>query len=163
MGQLPVSRSVAEGIFRRLSGFRGYPHNPTGEGYFIDAFQCACVSVAHAEAVIASFDELMPTVKEIRDTAANLKPRFLPPSPSQREEWEKQYGPPDPGFYDQVMKQAATPQKSRDAELWSKLREKFPTAGRKKNDWPSWRVLAAAARELGYDDYARAWEKSAGA
>ena len=41
----------------------------------------------------------------------------------------------------------------RDVELWRKLRERFGGSGK----WPDWKILAQAARELGYEDYARAW------
>lgn len=42
----------------------------------------------------------------------------------------------------------------RHTELWRKLREKFNAHDGK---WPPWSVLAEAAWELGYEDYARAW------
>lgn len=45
----------------------------------------------------------------------------------------------------------------RDDDLWAKLSAKFPE--RKNREWPSWEDLAEAARELGYEDYARAWER----
>ena len=151
-----VSRQVAEALFRQLSGFRGYPVKGPGETYFIDAFQLACVSVDHARAVIATFDEVMPTIKEIRETALNLKPKFAPPYLSVREQWERDYGPPRPFPVD--IKNPVG--ERRVDELWRKLREKFPDCAHSRKPWPSWIVLAKAARELGYEDFARAWENS---
>ena len=47
---------VAKTLFQALSGFRGYPKAGPGEDHFVEAFQSAVISVAHARAVIASFD-----------------------------------------------------------------------------------------------------------
>ena len=146
-----VSRAFAEALFRQLSGFQGYPAKGPGEEYFIDAFQMACISIEHAEAVIAAFDGTMPTIREIRETANNLKPKFLPSLESDRARWERECGPPKP--FDQTI---ALPKERRDDEIWRKLRDKYPRAQR----WPSWAQLAKDARELGYEDYARAWENS---
>lgn len=156
MSEPQVTRVVAAVTLRQLSGFVGYPKAGPGEEYFIDAFQMACISVDHARAVIAAFDEHMPTLKEIRETALNLKPKFEPPSESQRAQWEREYGKPQ--AFD--MSVANRPAVRRDDELWRKLREKFPECGRHRKDWPSWTTLAKAARELGFEDYARAWENS---
>lgn len=90
-----VDFSVAKALFQALSGFRGYPKPGAGEDHFVEAFQSSVVSVAHARAVIASFDGLMPTVREIRDSAFALRPQFEI-SVDQRKAWEAQYGSPDP-------------------------------------------------------------------
>jgi hypothetical protein len=90
-----VDFSVAKALFQALSGFRGYPKPGPGEDHFVEAFQSSVVSVAHARAVIASFDGVMPTVREIRDSAFALRPQFEI-SVDQRKEWESKYGPPDP-------------------------------------------------------------------
>ena len=149
-----VSREVAEALFRKLSGFRGYPAAGPGEQFFIDTFQMACISVAHAQAVIEVFDETMPTKREIRDAAFNLRPKFERPSPALKEQWERESGPPQP--FDVTVPKV----ERRVDELWRLLRHKFPGCGRPGKPWPSWMVLAKAARELGYEDYARAWENS---
>ena len=90
-----VDFSVAKALFQALSGFRGYPKPGPGEDHFVEAFQASVVSVAHARAVLASFDGVMPTVREIRDSAFNLRPQFET-TVDQRKEWETKYGPPDP-------------------------------------------------------------------
>jgi hypothetical protein len=96
-----VDFSVVKALFQSLSGFRGYPKPGPGEDHFVEAFQSSVVSVAHARAVIASFDGDMPTVREIRDSAFNLRPQFET-TVDQRKEWETKYGKPDPGFSDRV-------------------------------------------------------------
>lgn len=71
-----------------------------------------------------------------------------------REEWEaagRTAEPPD------LIAPLKPFEKRRNDELWQKLRQKFPDS--KRGEWPSWEVLAQAARELGYEDYARAWER----
>jgi len=75
-----------------LSGFDGYPTSELGEKRFAREFQNVCVSVDHLRALLAYFDTHFPTVREIRDTAENIKDRFLPKQ-DLRAEWEKQYGP----------------------------------------------------------------------
>ena len=68
---------VAKALFQALSGFRGYPKAGPGEDHFVEAFQSSVVSVAHARAVVASFDGLMPTIRRsnfsIRDRVMRFK------------------------------------------------------------------------------------------
>jgi hypothetical protein len=90
-----VDFSVAKALFQALSGFKGYPRPGLGEDYFVEAFQASVVSVAHARAVLASFDGVMPTIREIKDSAFNLRPKFEN-TVDQLKEWEAKYGPPDP-------------------------------------------------------------------
>lgn len=77
-----------------LSGFQGYPRNDdAGQRRFALAFQENCISVGHVRGVLKSFDEKFPTVRQIADVAANLRPQFEPEI-NQRAEWEKLYGKP---------------------------------------------------------------------
>src|ERR1017187_7085305 len=85
---------VAQALFEQLSGFRGFPKPGLGKDRFIQVFQQSVISVDHARAVIATFDDQMPTLREIRDTAYTLRSKFEPPI-DQRGQWEKEYGPPD--------------------------------------------------------------------
>jgi hypothetical protein len=102
-----VDFSVAKALFQALSGFRGYPKPGPGQDHFVEAFQSSVVSVAHARAVIASFDGVMPTVREIRDSAFNLRPQFET-TVDQRKEWEAKYGPPDTAFSRRIRQMAGT-------------------------------------------------------
>ena len=70
--------------------------------HFVEAFQSSVVSVAHARAVISSFDGAMPTIREIKDLAFNLRAKFET-TVDQRKEWEAKYGPPDPMWSDRFM------------------------------------------------------------
>jgi len=130
-----VDFSVAKALFQALSGFRGYPKPGTGEDHFVEAFQTSVVSVAHARAVIASFDGDMPTIREIKDAAFNLRPQFET-TVDQRKEWEALYGPPDPvwsaGLVDRLAGRSPTldPQarkrqhgEDRNAMLWQAIRD----------------------------------------
>lgn len=92
-----VDFSVAKALFQSLSGFRGYPKPGAGEDHFVEAFQGSVISVAHARAVIASFDGEMPTIREIKDQAFTLRSQFET-TVDKRKEWEAKYGPPDPAW-----------------------------------------------------------------
>jgi hypothetical protein len=78
-----------------LSGYRGYPPTESGERRFAFALQENCISVGHARAVLQSFDEVFPTVRQIHDAAFGIRPQFEP-ADDQRREWERQYGKPVP-------------------------------------------------------------------
>ena len=55
------------------------------------------------------------------------------------------------------MKPPGWPER-RDDELWRKIRQRV--ADPKNLRMMSWGQLAKIARELGYEDYAKAWERS---
>jgi hypothetical protein len=76
-----------------LSGYRGYPNTESGEKRFAMALQSNALSVDHARAILESFDEAFPTVKQINDTAWNLRPKFETPDATKKE-WERIYGKP---------------------------------------------------------------------
>jgi hypothetical protein len=78
-----------------LAGYRGYPPTEAGEKRFAAAFQENCVSVGHVRAVLKSFEEQFPTVRQIHDVALNLRPQFEPQQDA-REEWKRDYGKPEP-------------------------------------------------------------------
>ena len=130
-----VDFSVAKALFQALSGFKGYPRPGIGEDHFVEAFQASVVSVAHARAVLASFDGDMPTIREIKDSAFNLRPKFEN-TVDQLKEWESKYGPPDPMWsaklVDRLKGGSATldPQarkqqhaEERNAMLWQAIRD----------------------------------------
>jgi len=96
MSAFAVQEETALGLIRfHLSGFRGYPPSEIGEKVFARAVSEQTISVKHAEAVLKQFDERFPTLREIIDTAQNLKPEFEHlESPQQA--WEREYGKPVP-------------------------------------------------------------------
>lgn len=91
-------------IKQYLAGLRGY--NPMAEAVdlLMRTVQAACVSVSHAEAVLSSFDDQCPTPREIKEVALNLREHFLPPKPSQVEQWRKEYGSPDEAWSESMVK-----------------------------------------------------------
>jgi len=99
----PITVEVAAPLVRRyLAGLRGYPVRAEGESLLVRTVQECCVSVQHAESVLAVFDHECPTPREIKDAAYNTRERYLPKGPSQREQWEQEYGPPDTAYTDKM-------------------------------------------------------------
>lgn len=106
-----VQRDVARPLLRQLSGFRGYPKairlaegglDTQGEDRFVDCLCEISLSVEHALAIVESFDGEFPTIRELRDTALNLRPKFEAKI-DQRKQWEAEYGKPDPGFSARIL------------------------------------------------------------
>lgn len=156
--EFAVARSVCAALLRELSGFRGYPRE--GEDRFIDVLQQISISVDHARAVVYSFEENFPTIREMRDVAMNLQPKFKPPE-DMRAKWEAQYGKPQPvNVTDEALniRQALNLHELPDAELWRKINKRV--GDQKTVQRMSWVALAALAREFGYPEYAEAWERS---
>src|ERR1035441_3683180 len=92
----PVQQAVARGLIQfHLAGFRGYPPSEMGENVFARGLQECTVSVDHATAVVKSFQERFPTLREVVDTANNLRAKFEPQE-SQKAQWEREYGKPVP-------------------------------------------------------------------
>lgn len=81
-------------------------------------------------------------------------------------EWKKQYGPSKPADlgrgkcldcgrdWKEILKTSG----ERNRLMWAQLREHFGIKAN-KGKWPQWRDMAPVARKLGYEDYARAWER----
>ncbi len=96
MKEPAVNLDIAEMFLTRyLEGFRNFPRTPGGVRRFAEAVQEVSVSVEHLEAILKTFDEDFPTVRQINDVATNLKPRFEVQADS-RAELERKYGKPEP-------------------------------------------------------------------
>ncbi len=102
-----------------------------------------------------------PTDVELLATAKAIKAKRIWDAESERHihaEWRRQYGPPTKFDWQteaaKILPQARKAQE-RQRKMWEQLRERFDS-----NNWPDWTALAVAARELGYHDFADAWEKS---
>lgn len=89
-----------------LAALRFYSAEPAAEAQLARTIQAACVSLTHADYVLASFDHDCPTPGQIKDLARDTRDRFLPKKPSQVEQWEKEYGPPDTSFKNELLKKA---------------------------------------------------------
>jgi len=90
-------------VLKYLAGLRGFNPQKESQGLFVRTIQDACVSVSHAEYVLSQFDDICPTPREIKDVAFTSRERFLPQGPSQKEQWEKQYGPPDKSITEKIQ------------------------------------------------------------
>ena len=87
-----------------LGNLRGFRKAPVGDGFnrFAEVL-CECsISVEHAMAVVETFDYEFPTLRDIRDAAHNLRPKFEP-KVDQKAEWDRQYGKPDPDWSRRMM------------------------------------------------------------
>lgn len=145
-----LQREVARPLLRQLSGFKGYPRGE-GESRFIDALCEISLSVEHAIAIVESFDAEFPTIREMRDTALNLRPKYEP-KVNEREKWEREYGKPDTGFSSRILDSAmgATSMdpesrrrhhvEERRGMLWQAIRDSLyysegPGSGRPSDFW----------------------------
>jgi hypothetical protein len=97
-------------IQKRLGGLRGYLDKPEAIALLVEALQSVAVSVSHADEILSHFDDECPTPREIKDVGFNTRDRFLPPKPPQREQWEKEYGPPQPVWSESFIRAAAKAQ-----------------------------------------------------
>lgn len=70
-----------------------------------------------------------------------------------RKDWQRQYGPAAPFDWKQIDQEKVKRTKARERALLAAIKQKYPGE-------LSWQQMAAAARELGYDDYAKAWERA---
>jgi hypothetical protein len=156
MSEFAVQQEVALGLIQfHLSGFRAYPPSEAGEKVFARGLQECCVSVAHAEAVLKSFDQSFPTLKELFDTAHNLREKFLPPEEPLKQRWEREYGKPVHFDIDmegiclccnrpwsEILSAHAV-----DQEMWRRIKERLGC-----NDFSevSWAKVYRAKQELGY-------------
>lgn len=100
-----VQPTVARGLLRSLAGFRGYPRGE-GETRFVDVLCEISLSVEHAAAILLCFDGEFPTIRELRDAALNLRPKYER-KPDQRAEWEAKYGKPDVAWSEKISQEAA--------------------------------------------------------
>jgi len=92
-----VQPTVGRGLLRTLSGFKNYPRGD-GESRFVDALCEISLSVEHAASTLLCFDGEFPTIREMREAALNLRPKFEAKAVDQKKEWEAKYGKPDPGW-----------------------------------------------------------------
>jgi len=105
-----------------LSGLRGYNNMPQAEMLLVRALQSVAVSVSHADAILTTFDDQCPTPREIKDVAFNTHDKFLPPQPSQTEQWEKEYGKPDAAWSQKLVQAAVKSPAERKRQFEADIR-----------------------------------------
>ncbi len=121
-----------------------------GQRTFIERLVGACLETS----------KFCPTVADVVTVANDLREgdrRKEEATRNQVSEWRKEYGEPKP-FSAIKLNEVGGENRRRD-EMYRKIK-----AHLRINDgkWPDWQTMAAAARELGYEDYAKAWEGSVG-
>jgi hypothetical protein len=108
-----------------LGNLRGFRKAPVGDGFnrFAEVL-CECsISVEHAMAIVETFDYEFPTLRDIRDAAHNLRPRF-DAKVDKKKEWEAKYGKPDPAFLRRITgATGANYVQERRAILWQSIRD----------------------------------------
>jgi hypothetical protein len=73
--------------------------------------------------------------------------------PDVTKQWKQQYGEPKPFDWTALDMGRVKRVKDREREMFRAIKAKYPGE-------LSWQAMAAAARELGYADYADAWERA---
>jgi hypothetical protein len=151
----PVQQAVARGLIQfHLAGFRGYPPSEMGENVFARGLQECTVSVDHATAVVKSFQERFPTLREVVDTANGLRAQFEPQE-SQKAKWEREYGKPVP--FDSSMEGTCLccgrpwaeilSARAVQDEMWRRIKAQLGVKDFAETSWPA---VYKAKRELGY-------------
>ena len=72
--------------------------------------------------------------------------------PNKEAEWKLQYGAAKPFDWTVIDKEHVKHVRDREAKLIAAIKAKYPGE-------IGWSGMAQAARELGYEDYAKAWER----
>lgn len=141
-------------VARHLSRTKNYPREAAGVEGLADALLKASVRTQVPMRTIvercAETSSWCPTDRDLLTVACDIRDQDrarTEGSKSQYAQWEREYGKPQP-----FPMQLPAKRVRRNDALWAALRKQFPAG------WPDWRTLAAAARKLGYEDYARAWE-----
>ena len=151
----------------RFQRCKNYPRDEEGILALANGLEAASrhtgITMADIVERCATSSDLCPTDYDLLTVAKEIKIQRAAAEEATRDrhaEWKKQYGPPQP--YDwqseaaKIMP-AASRSNERQRKMWAALRDRFDS-----KHWPDWHTLAKAARELGYEDYATAWEKSGG-
>ena len=147
-----------------------YPKNPSGVAALAEGLTRASQETAIACADIvkrcAEISIYCPTDCDLLNVAHDIaaqrqQEREDEQLRTQEKRWLEECGPPQDFIKDAAEVLAHGKQiHNREAELWAKLRERFPAPTKGPNRWPNWDVLARAAHELGYDDFANEWWRS---
>jgi hypothetical protein len=149
-----VARALAEMYVQQLSGLKDYPPYAAGADRLANELVACAVSVEHAKAVVEYFDDVCPTPRELRDVAANLREKYAPPEPPERERWEREYGPPRPVPVPILADPGASAEA--DRTMWARIRHKLNVSDLAKVTWAQ---VYQAKRDLGYQlaEFERSW------
>jgi hypothetical protein len=134
----PVSKEVALSlVMEHWSCFAGFASLlPEGRGKLATVLREVSVSVDHARAVAASFDDHYPTPSEIWARAEAKRDGFLP-NPNRDEEWRKQGLTRDPVFGPELLGKMGQPDRY-DQLRWQGIRAALAAVGDRKCDQKFW-------------------------
>jgi hypothetical protein len=144
----------------RLSRTKNYPKEPAGLVFLAEGLLYAAretnTSPQQIVMVCAATSEWCPTDADlmtighqIRDEQRRAQEAL---KPSQAQQWRKEYGEPVAFDWKALDMDRVKRVKAREKEMLDKIKAKYPKD-------ISWAGMITAARELGYPDYADAWER----
>ena len=144
----------------RLSRTKNYPKDDDGLTFLAEGLMRAAADTgANPDQIVmvcATTSEWCPTDhdlvtigRQIRDEQKRAQEAL---EPSVESQWRKKYGPPTPYDWKALDMPKVCAVKSREKKMLDQIKAKYPGQ-------LTWAAMIAAARELGYEDYAAAWEK----
>jgi hypothetical protein len=146
-------------IIARLSRTKNYPRDEDGLTFLAEGLiRAAAETGANPQQIVmvcATTSEWCPTdadlmniAKQIRDEQKRAQEAL---EPSVESQWRAKYGPAKPFDWKALDTEKIKQVKARENEMLRKIKAKYP-------EELSWAGMITAARELGYEDYAKAWE-----
>jgi len=144
----------------RLSRTKNYPKDEAGlVGLAEGLIRAAAATGANPQQIVmvcattsewcpTDFD-LMTVAKQISDEQKRAQEAL---EPSLEQQWRKEYGTPKPFDWKALDMDKVRLVKAREKEMFNAIKRKYPGE-------LDWHGMAQAARELGYEDYAKAWER----
>ena len=157
-----VSLKRASELASRLSRTRNYPSEEAGVSGLARGLQEASNdSGIAADRIVDKCrkdSEFCPTDHDILAVARELAAQDLARKTQQAQDaarvnWPKEYGPAKPFAWNEIDQDKVKRVRDRERTMYREIKAKYPGE-------LSWSGMAAAARELGYDDYATAWENA---
>ena len=147
-------------LVARLSRTKNYPWDEAGVVYLAEGLMAAvhetCADPRLVVMVCSRDSEKCPTDSAFMAAAIQVKAEQRRAQealePSVTEQWRAQYGTPKPFDWKALDTEKIKRVKERDREMLGKIKAKYPGE-------LTWAGMIEAARELGYHDYAEAWER----
>ena len=147
-------------LIARLSRTKNYPKDEPGLVFLAEGLMRAAAETgANPQQIImlcATTSEWCPTdldlmtvAKQIRDEQRRAQEAL---EPSIEHQWRQQYGAPKPFDWKALDTEKIKRTKARERKLYAAIKQRHP-------EELTWAGMIAAARDLGFDDYAEAWER----
>ncbi len=102
-----IDHRLAYTLVRQWSGLPGYPFHVEGESRLANTLVECSISVDHARALVANFEEKCPTPRDLKDAAFALREKFAPPKPDLIKQWKAEGATYDPDWSENLLKVAA--------------------------------------------------------